>query len=166
MTPDEIARLVEAAGESLATEMRAAGEELSSWHPAEQQWCAKEVLGHLFESERSGFAGRIAEIIAARPGIEPLLKASGPLSRTYCTVALDELLNQFLVQRRRNVDFVRDLRREDLQRAGIHERVGRVTVNDLLHEWVHHDRAHVMQILTIVQTKVWPQMGNAQKFSG
>jgi hypothetical protein len=123
------------------------------------------VVGHLFESERTGFAGRIAAIIAARPGEEPLLKASGPLSRTYCTVPLDEVLDHFLEQRRRSVDFIRTLRSDDLQRAGVHERVGRVTVNDLLHEWVHHDRAHMMQIFANVQAQVWPQMGNAQKFS-
>ena len=52
----------------------------------------------------------------------------------------------------------------DLDRAGIHERVGRLTVNDLLHEWVHHDRAHLKQILGNVQAYVWPEMGGAQAF--
>jgi hypothetical protein len=38
-------------------------------------------------------------------------------------------------------------------------------VNDLLHEWVHHDRAHLKQILANVQAYVWPEMGGAQAFS-
>jgi hypothetical protein len=48
----------------------------------------------------------------------------------------------------------------DLDRAGIHERVGRLTVNDLIHEWVHHDHDHLKQILAYVG----PQMGDAQAF--
>ena len=36
---------------------------------------------------------------------------------------------------------------------------------DLIHEWVHHDRNHVRQVLANVQGYVWPAMGNAQKFS-
>jgi hypothetical protein len=39
-------------------------------------------------------------------------------------------------------------------------------VADLLHEWVHHDRNHLKQLLANVQAFVWPHMGNAQRFSG
>jgi hypothetical protein len=38
-------------------------------------------------------------------------------------------------------------------------------VADLLHEWVHHDRNHLRQILASVQAFVWPHMANAQRFS-
>ena len=52
----------------------------------------------------------------------------------------------------------------DLARGGVHERVGRLTVNDILHEWIHHDRAHLKQILGNVQAYVYPEMGGAQAF--
>jgi hypothetical protein len=54
---------------------------------------------------------------------------------------------------------------EQLRLAGEHPDVGELRVADLLHEWVHHDRAHLKQLLTNVQAYVWPNMGNAQKFS-
>ena len=53
----------------------------------------------------------------------------------------------------------------DLARGGRHPEVGRLTIGDLLHEWVHHDRNHLRQILVNVQAYVWPAMGNAQRFS-
>jgi len=34
-----------------------------AWHPAPGEWCAKEVLGHLIETEKRGFAGRIRIIL-------------------------------------------------------------------------------------------------------
>jgi len=74
------------------------------------------------------------------------------------------MLAEFRAQRARSIDLVAGLEPWDLDRAGIHERVGRLTVNDLLHEWVHHDRAHLKQILGNVQAYVWPEMGGAQAF--
>jgi hypothetical protein len=39
-------------------------------------------------------------------------------------------------------------------------------VKDLLQEWVHHDRNHTKQLLAVVQERVYPHMGNSQKFVG
>lgn len=44
-------------------------------------------------------------------------------------------------------------------------RVGDVTVRDILHEWVHHDRDHLAQLTALTQRLVWPGMGNARRFS-
>jgi hypothetical protein len=40
-----------------------------------------------------------------------------------------------------------------------------LTVNDLLHEWVFHDRSHLQQVFDIVKALMWPRMGNSQRFS-
>jgi len=44
------------------------------------------------------------------------------------------MLADFRAQRARSIELVASLEPWDLERAGIHERVGRLTVNDLLHE--------------------------------
>jgi hypothetical protein len=41
-----------------------------------------------------------------------------------------------------------------------------MTVENLLHEWLHHDRNHFRQLQANVQAYVWPTMGNCQKFVG
>ena len=53
----------------------------------------------------------------------------------------------------------------DLTRGGQHPKVGFLTVADLLHEWVHHDRNHIRQMLANVQAFAWPHMGNSRRFS-
>jgi len=160
VTPAEVARRVEAAGAMLAAELGDMPDSLSGWHPAEGEWCVKEVLAHLLITERDGFAGRIREMLAAD---EPRLAATRAADPA-CELALSDLLSQLARQRRASVELIAGLRPEDLDRAGIHERVGRLTVNDILHEWVHHDRAHLAQILGNVQAYVWPDMGGAQAF--
>jgi DinB superfamily len=160
MSPQEIAARIDAAGTAIEAELGTLSEELASWHPAEGEWCVKEVLGHLIHTERIGFAGRIIEILASQ---EPSLRASGD-AEPACGRPLAEMLAEFGEQRARSVDRVARLQPADLARGGVHERVGRLTVNDILHEWVHHDRAHLKQILGNVQASVFPEMGGAQAF--
>ncbi|MEK7859904.1 MAG: hypothetical protein AAB284_00950 [Chloroflexota bacterium] len=47
----------------------------------------------------------------------------------------------------------------------MHRKVGELRVRDLIQEWVHHDREHTKQLLSIVQARAWPHMANAQKFA-
>lgn len=51
---------------------------------------------------------------------------------------------------------VRGPRPDQLVRSGTHRRVGPLTVRDLLHEWIHHDRNHTRELLANVQARVWP----------
>jgi hypothetical protein len=60
---------------------------------------------------------------------------------------------------------LRALREDQLAREGAHPEVGALTVNDLIHEWVHHDGNHLRQMVANIQSYVWPKMGNAQRFS-
>ena len=46
----------------------------------------------------------------------------------------------------------------------MHPDVGPLRVDELLGEWVHHDRNHVRQLLAVTQARVWRQMGNARRF--
>jgi hypothetical protein len=161
LTPKEVAARIDAARTAIEAELGTMSEELASWHPAEGEWCVKEVLAHLTTSEGHGFAGRITQILASD---EPRLTATGR-PEPACARKLDEMLAEFREQRSRSIDLVANLPASSLERGGIHERVGRLTVNDLLHEWVHHDRAHLKQMLANVQAYVWPEMGGAQAFS-
>jgi hypothetical protein len=160
VTPKEVAARIDAAGTAIEAELGTMSDELASWHPAAGEWCVKEVLAHLTFSEAHGFAGRIAHILSAD---EPQMKATGR-PEPACDRNLERMLAEFRAQRARSIELVANLAPSDLDRAGIHERVGRLTVNELLHEWVHHDRAHQRQILANVQAYVWPKMGGAQAF--
>jgi len=60
---------------------------------------------------------------------------------------------------------LRSLKPEQMQRGGLHPEVGRLTIDELLHEWVHHDGNHLRQALGNVQAYVWPHMGNTRRFS-
>ncbi len=144
LRPTEVGRLLESAVAVIRAELAALPDDVLAWHPASGEWCAKEVLGHLIESEGRGFAGRIRIILASD-----------------ATALVDE----FARLRRESVALVAGLGAADLERGGRNPKVGLLRVGDLLHEWVHHDRNHLRQMLANIQALAWPHMGNARRFS-
>lgn len=136
------------------------------WHPASGEWCALEVIGHLIEAEQRGFAGRVRTILAeADPELQRWDPDAVARERRDCGRDPGTLLAEWTRLREASAAMVDGLQPGDLARSGRHPQVGRLSIGDLLAEWVHHDRNHLRQILANVQAYVWPHMGNAQRFS-
>jgi hypothetical protein len=166
LTPADTASLLEGALASLRAEVAAVPRSVMDWHPAPGEWCIKEVIGHLIEAEQRGFAGRIRIILGAPdPQLQTWDQNAVARERHDCARDVHDLLRTFTGLREEGVALARRLRPDQLARGGHHPTVGYLRVADLLHEWVHHDRNHLKQILANVQSFVWPHMGNAQKFS-
>ena len=166
LTPREVAALLRSAGAMIRAEVGAAPRAVVTHHPRPGEWCALEVLGHLIESEQRGFAGRI-RLILAEDGrrLEGWDQEAVARARRDCAREPAALLGEFSALREASVALVSGLGPADLGRRGEHPKVGTLAVRDLLHEWVHHDRNHIAQILAAVQAAAWPHMGNAQRFS-
>jgi len=64
LAPAVVAGLLRSAVTTLRAELTALPEPVLTYHPAPGEWCAQEVVGHLIEAERRGFAGRIRIILA------------------------------------------------------------------------------------------------------
>jgi DinB superfamily len=166
LTPAEIAPLLPATVALLRAELGAVPERVLAWHPAPGEWCVTEVLGHLIEADRRGFAGRIRVILDGdTPALQGWDVPAVAAARKDCAKPAGSLLDELAALRTDAARLVASLRAADLERAGRHPTVGLLRVGDLLQEWVHHDRNHVRQALANVQSYVWPAMGNAQKFS-
>ena len=166
MTPVEIADVLAVSGAAYASLLRSVPEAVATWRPAQGEWCIDECVGHIVEAEKRGFAGRIRIILAEdSPRLQPWDQPEVARLRGDCAKAPEQLLAEFEPVRRESVALVRSLVGEQLRREGIHPNVGPLTVNDLIHEWVHHDGNHLRQAYANLQAYVWPEMGNAQKFS-
>lgn len=166
LSTGEAAEILRATGAALAEELQGLPEALLNWQPGPDEWCIKEALGHLIESEGHGFAGRMRAILAQH---EPQFSAWDPpavaRARRDHQRDLAELLEEFGHLRTASVALVAGLSDADLARGGQHPVVGYLRVSDLLHEWIHHDRTHIRQMHAAAQAYVWPHMGNAQRFS-
>jgi hypothetical protein len=167
LTPEEIASGLDAIATVVRVELTSLPDSVVNWHPGPEEWCVKEALGHIMEAERRGFAGRIRTILAEdEPDLLGWDQRAVQRERNDCARDLHELVEEFTAMRGDSVGLVRRLSPSDLERGGTHPQVGYVRVNDLLHEWLFHDRNHVRQMLANVQDYVFPLMGNCQKFAG
>ena len=164
----QIADLLEGSAAMAVAELRALGG-AAGWRPEPGEWSANECVGHLIEAERRGFCGRIRQILAAPAGHPASLETWDPPAvaetrRDHLREG-DELVIELATLRAESVTLVRSLGADDLARFGVHPDVGPLRVDELLGEWVHHDRNHVRQLLEVTQRRVWDQMGNARRFS-
>ena len=166
MKPEEIADLLEMSGRSFAGLLQALPPEAAAWRPADGEWCVNECVGHVIESEKRGFAGRIRIMLGAEdPKLQTWDQTAVATARRDCERRAEELLAEFEPLRSDSVELVRSLKPVQLARPGSHPQVGQLTVGEILHEWVHHDDNHLRQALANVQAYVWSRMGNAQNFS-
>ncbi len=167
LNPGEIASLLRSTRSGVTAELGALPDEVLAWHPAPGEWCAKECVGHMVEAERRGFNGRIRTILAeSEPRLPGWDQQAVERERNDCQRSVAELLAEFTTIRDDSVQLVSNLSPADLERGGTHEKVGYMTVQNLLHEWLHHDRNHFRQMQANVQEYVWPTMGNCQHFVG
>jgi hypothetical protein len=165
LTPEQVAQLLESTCALVEAEMRALGDEGCRFHFEKGEWCVNECVGHLIEAERRGFAGRIRDLIAGRP-IEAWDQAQVARDRRDCERVSQSLWMEFMGLRHDSIALARSLGPADLEKSGVHPKVGVLRVRDLLQEWVHHDRNHTRQLLAVQQERVYPHMGNAQRFVG
>jgi hypothetical protein len=168
-SPARIADLLAASAATVVVELVSLGDD-GGWRPDPGEWSANECVGHLIEAERRGFAGRIRRILAGdRPAIPADLEDWDPPAvaeaRRDDLRPAAELAAEFQALRADGVALVRSLGLADMPRVGIHPAVGPLRVDELLGEWVHHDRYHIRQMLAVTQARVWAQMGNARRFS-
>ena len=166
LTTVQVAGLLRAGRDHIVTELTALGDDWARWRPAPGEWSANECLGHIIEADRRGFGGRIERILevdgVAEAGWDQVGVAAARRDNERSVAAI---LAEFRAGGDAGIALVDRLHVDRLDRFAVHDRVGRVTIRDLLHEWVFHDRNHIRQILANGQARAWPAMGNARRFS-
>ena len=165
LTTDQVAQYLEATCSLIEAEFEALGDD-GGWHFDPKEWCANQVVGHLVEAEKRGFAGRIREILAGKEKTSAWDQAEVSKARNDCARMPQSMWMEFMGVRNDSIVLVRSLKPDDLSKGIEHPMAGRLTIRDLLHEWIHHDRNHTRQLLQIGQERAWPHMGNSQKFKG
>ena len=165
LEPRDVAELLESTCALIEAEMKALGDEGCRFHFRAGEWCVNECVGHIVEADRRGFGGRIKDILVGKP-LLAWDQTQLARDRKDCDRMSQSVWMEFMGPRHDYITMVRDLVPSDLDKSGVHPKVGVLRVRDLLHEWVYHDRNHTRQLLGIQQERVYPHMGNGQKFVG
>ncbi len=117
------------------------------WRPAPGKWCPLEILCHLHDEEREDFRARLKHVMdtpeEAMPKIDPPAWVS---ERKYMEQDFNGMLHRFLEERMHSVEWLRSADDAPWANAYMHPKVGPVSCDLLLTNWVAHDLHHIRQL--------------------
>ena len=125
-----------------------------------------DVLGHLIHGERTDWATRakiILEFGLSRPFTPWDRFAQYEESKGK---SLAQLLDEFEQVRKDNMRWLKSLNltEADLDKKGMHPKLGEVTLRNLLSTWVVHDLTHIAQITRVMAKQYKEEMGPWPEF--
>ncbi len=147
LAPREIFSTLEAAPNIVIEIISGVDNEMLSRRPSEQEWCVKEIVGHMLETDLL-FAKRVS-ILLQEQGVPDLTTPIPPWKlqegKGYEQMPTDELLERLRQTRRASLAIVRDLKADQWSRRGT-LRGTSTSLLDLGTWLANHDLGHTAQI--------------------
>jgi uncharacterized damage-inducible protein DinB len=142
---EQLARM-ERTADDFAAAIRGASEAVLSKRPDGKNWSAREVVCHMRDTEES-FMQRFQLLLTMDEptflGVEPVRWAE---ERLYGRNDAGEAVVAFRKRRDESLAFLRHLKPEQWERAGVHATRGRMTVKDFVGLMAWHDDNHLDQL--------------------
>lgn len=137
------------------------------WKPAPEKWSLLDVLCHLRDEEREDFRARLDHILTTPDGPMPKIDpVAWVTERRYAEQDFDTTLGEFLRERDRSVQWLRDLKDPKWSNVYMHPKVGPVSCDLILVNWVAHDLLHFRQITKLRYDFLPTITGEALDYAG
>jgi hypothetical protein len=136
----------------------------ASWKPSADRWSIAEVIEHLSHVEGHGFRSRIDQMMQEElPELKEYNQETFSAAGQYSGREIEDSFDHWEDQRETNVEYLRALTPACLDRRGMHEKFGVITIAELLNEWAFHDLGHIRQVIELLRTRrYYPEMGPFQ----
>ena len=120
------------------------------WKPAADRFSVGEVIAHLSHSENYCYWTRVNRFMnEANPEFETD-DAQFHLE-LYANADPEDSFDHFEEQRETNLEYLRSLPKGSGARTAVHQKVGPITLEQMLNEWAMHDLGHIRQIAELVR---------------
>ena len=125
-----------------------------------------DVIGHLIHGEKTDWTARTKRILEFGTGksFEPYDRFAQKEESKGKT--MQQLLSEFEKLRKENIHWLRSLNltEKDLDKKGMHPKLGEVSLRNLLATWVAHDLTHIAQITRVMAKQYKDEMGPWPEF--
>ncbi len=119
------------------------------WKPNPKKWSIREIVCHLADSEIVGVA-RMHQIVSASKDAPPTLVAydQDALAERYTYNSNDEqtALQVFKTVRKHATALLKSLPSEAFEKTGVHPKLGKMTLTELVKLYADHVETHLKQI--------------------
>ncbi len=117
------------------------------WSPHPQRWNLLEILCHLVDEEREDFRARVKHVLETPDAPMPSIDPEGWIqSRHYRDQSYEQKLGEFLEERAQSVAWLQSLQQPKWRSVHLHPRMGEVSAEFFLANWLAHDFHHIRQI--------------------
>ncbi len=136
---------------ALKEALRGVPKKLLLFTPAPGKWSILEILCHLRDLEREAYLERYTRILAEpEPKLQDINGNALAIERDYRNQKAADVLRDWIRLRRESLRLLKKAKPEQWRRAGIHETMGRVTIDELVARHASgNDTAHLGQIAAI-----------------
>lgn len=125
-----------------------------------------DVVGHLIHGEKTDWTARMKRILEF--GNTKTFEVYDRFAQYEESKGknMTQLLEEFKSLRKENMVWFRSLNlsADDLERKGMHPRLGEVTLKNLLSTWVVHDLTHIAQVTRVMAKQYKEEMGPWPQF--
>ena len=120
-----------------------------------------DVVGHMLHGENADWTERIKRILEFGNTKPFEIFDRFAMYEESKGKTLKQLLNEFRLARKNNITWFKELQltEADLDRKGLHPKLGEVTLRNLLSTWVIHDLSHIAQINRVMAKQYKNDMG-------
>ena len=117
------------------------------WKPSTENWSLLEVTNHLYDEEREDFRQRIKNVLGdPQKSWSPIDPGNWNTEREYNKRDMNDSLNNFLSERIKSVEWLKSLTSPDWKAIHNHPKLGEMSAEKLLVNWLAHDYLHMRQI--------------------
>jgi hypothetical protein len=120
------------------------------WRPSENKWCLLEIVCHLYDEECEDFRGRVRHTLEKPNEPLPMFdQVAWVTERNYFGQNYTEKVSQFLEERRSSINWLKSIKNPSWKNAYNHPKLGPLSAEHFLANWLAHDYLHLRQILRL-----------------
>jgi len=121
--------------------------EPAHWKPSPEKWSLLEIVNHLYDEEREDFRQRIMNIFEdPQKEWAPIAPVDWVKEKEYAKRDMKASLNDFLDERKKSIAWLKSLNSPNWKAVHIHLKLGEMSAEKLLANWLAHDYLHIRQI--------------------
>lgn len=118
------------------------------WKPEPGAWSLLEIVCHLYDEECEDFKIRIRSILRnPKDSLPPINPSAWVHERNYLSQNYQEILYKFIQEREQSILWLQSLEKPNWENTFQHSKLGPMTANRFLVNWVAHDYLHLRQIM-------------------
>lgn len=150
MTNQDIVSELERNGNVFQSLLNGLSSDAYLWRPKPGKWNLLDVVSHMVDEEKEDFRARVRSVLFdPQQPLTPIDPEGWVTQRDYQSNGFEAKLDEFVQERNASILWLRSLENPKWENAFEHPKVGPVTAQLILENWLAHDILHIRQILGI-----------------